>query len=1098
MTFKIRNITNLLVILILMFHSTNFELAAQTSTLPSMEELNKPFGIKDSEMFKEPTKSFKPETWFHFIGGNISKEGITADLEAIATAGFSGIQLFHGQFGGAWPGVEPQITCLSPLWDDAIEHVGKECQRLGLNFTMQNCPGWAMSGGPWIKPSNAMRHLVSSRTDISNEDIINLNLPIPQPSNEPWRDYRDIKVLAFQTPEDDNDESLIPTNISSNFKDSSFEKIFVEKLDNPIVLSPTTSDKPHWIEVSFSDASPVRTIVFPSVQSFNHSWCYDPGVSVKVEAVMADGSLVKILKADMPQSNWQDNMPISLACDEINGTNTYRISIVNAHEMRLNSLHLLTAARKNNWESEAGWTLRSIVRGNEHPKQSKEAFIDPNTVKDISSKMDSNGELNWKAPSGKWTILRIGHVNTGRKNGPAPPAGTGWESNKLSESGPNAQFGGYIGKLTSGKGPIQGLLNGVLMDSWECETQTWTEDMEFQFNRINNYELDDWLPAIFGYVIKDHETTTKFLRDWKVTISDLYTNKFYGQMANLAHKNGQFITFETAAGDVFPGDILEYFKYADIPMCEFWQHPDNSFVGSINFKPIEPTVSAARLYGKTRVAAEAFTSFSVSWNEHLSLFKETANLNLVKGVTHLVFHTYTHNPRTDFLPPGSSFGSIEIGSPFLRGQTWWKYMPEFTNYLARSSYLLERGKPVSDVLWYLGDEINHKPDQNNDFPIGFKYDYFNPDILLNRLTVKNGLIETPEGIQYTVLYLPDTHRMLPRTLEKLLELVKEGATIIGEAPDYLATLSNSDEAQKLFDKYVSQLWGEASKPGIRKVGKGKVVSGIEISQALELLKIEPDVIGGNEMWLHRKTDQADWYYVCAPKGKGFKKSLSFRNKGNVEIWDPLTGNIQPIVSTQTENRTEVLLDLPQAGSCFIVFRKTNKKIEEKYLDNSLEKPQQEIALQKPWTLNFPVGWGTPSSIKVNELKAWKDLNLNSEAKAFSGTGIYTTTFDVENIKKDSQFVLDLGQVEMIADVWLNGKSIQTLWSLPYKVDLTEDVRSGENDLVIKVTNSWFNRLVFDANQTEDQRKTWTIKGPSKDEPLKDSGLIGPVKLYIIK
>ena len=148
------------------------------------------------------------------------------------------------------------------------------------------------------------------------------------------------------------------------------------------------------------------------------------------------------------------------------------------------------------------------------------------------------------------------------------------------------------------------------------------------------------------------------------------------------------------------------------------------------------------------------------------MLKEIANFHFVEGVTHNVFHTYTHNPQVGFLPPGTSFGS-SIGTPFLRGQTWWKHMPELTGYLARCGYLLERGVPVSDVLWYLGDEMNHKPNQQAAFPTGYKYDYCNPDVLLNRLSVREGRLVTPEGLSYRLLWMPDTERMLPATLKKL-------------------------------------------------------------------------------------------------------------------------------------------------------------------------------------------------------------------------------------------------------------------------------------------------------------------------------------------
>lgn len=125
------------------------------------------FGAADVAAFATPARAYHPETLLFFAGGNVAANGITADLEAIAAAGIGGIQLFHGQFGGPWPGVTPQIECLSPAWDGAINHVGRESRRLGLNFEMENCAGWAMSGGPWITPETAMRNLACSRTDVT-------------------------------------------------------------------------------------------------------------------------------------------------------------------------------------------------------------------------------------------------------------------------------------------------------------------------------------------------------------------------------------------------------------------------------------------------------------------------------------------------------------------------------------------------------------------------------------------------------------------------------------------------------------------------------------------------------------------------------------------------------------------------------------------------------------------------------------------------------------------------------------------------------------------------------------------------------------------
>ncbi|MDR2775271.1 MAG: hypothetical protein LBC19_11125 [Tannerella sp.] len=1054
---------------------------------PSTDELNRPFGKADAEAFQSPPQVYHPETWFHFIGGNVAAKGITADLEAIAGAGLSGIQFFHGQFGGAWPGVDPQITCLSPAWEDALKHTAEECSRLGLKFSMQNCPGWAMSGGPWIKPENAMRHLAFSRTDVEGGRQKSVALPVPQPSREEWRDYRDIVVLAFPTPQDDTGEWLKPLSVKSN--DDLEWKDFLSGNQGKFNLSPAPEKDPHRLEVTFAEAVTVRTVEFSSINGYNHGWCYEPGVTVGIQAVLPDGKTQEVLNTELPQSSWQDDRPISFACPDVTGVTTYRITIANKHDMSLGSLRLSSAARKNSWESEAGWTLRSIVRDNDSPKQSPAAFVRTAEIRDISSMMDNQGNLVWDMPDGKWTILRIGHVNTGMKNSPAPPEGTGWECDKLSESGPNAHFAGYIGRLDNGI-LAGGLLNGMLLDSWECKTQTWTNKMEAEFERVADYQLVKWLPAVFGYVLDDHETTTRFLHDWRTTIGDLFANKFYGRMAKLAKDNDMSITFETAAGDIFPADIMEYYKHADVPMCEFWHPIGESHVGSLNFKPIKPTVSAARLYGKPRIAAEAFTSSNLTWDEHLSMLKEVANLNCIEGVTHLVFHTYTHNPRTDWLRPGTSFGS-KIGTPFLRGQTWWKYMPEFTAYLSRLNYLFERGKPVSDVLWYLGDEINHKPNQNAPFPKGYKYDYCNPDVLLNRLSVRDGKIVTPDGISYRMMWLPDNKRMLPETLEKLLALVNAGAVIVGDAPKSIATLSGGKAAQRRFDAAVKKLWGNAKGENIRNTGKGKVLSGMTIEAAVKVLNIPPDVTGGDAMWLHRRTDGADLYYVCAPVGSGFKGELSFNNAENAEIWDPVSGEIYPATVKRESGRTSVRFDLEQAGSCFVVFGKSVKFAGKQYKSGP---PDAVETLSGTWTVAFPSGWGASDSFETKELKAWKDLDLSPEAKAFSGTATYTTVFNVEKIEKDAAYSLDLGRVEMIAAVTLNGKKLRTLWTPPYRLDITDAIKPGTNTLQVEVTSTWFNRLVYDAGQPEEQRKTWTINGPSKNVTLRESGLLGPVEL----
>ncbi|MFD2144986.1 glycosyl hydrolase [Mucilaginibacter antarcticus] len=1069
-------------------------LAQVAPTVPDKEELNRKFGNYDATAFKSPQKVYYPETWFHFIGGNVSKKGITADLEAIARSGISGIQLFHGQFGGPWPGVEPQITCLSPLWEDAVKHAALECKRLGLKFTMQNCPGWAMAGGPWITPTNAMRHLAWSRTDVKGGKLISQHLEQPQPSKEDWRDYKDITVLTFPTPADDTGLPLFPVSVKGS-EGVKWADLLVNLPAKAVRLKPAAGSDPYWVEINFADTVTVRTIELPSVNSFIHAWIYEPGVKVKVQAILPNGKIKEILNDDIPASNWQDNRPLSLALPEVKGAKTFKVWIENKHDMQLNYIRFFTAARKNNWEAEAGWTLRKIDRSGTTYAQSAKSYIDPARIVDITKMVDAQGNIKWTAPIGNWTILRIGHVNTGKKNGPAPPEGTGWECDKLSEAGADAHFAGYIGRLSGSGGPLDGgLLTGMLMDSWECETQTWTNNMESEFARITTYPLRKWLPAVFGYVLKDQETTFRFLHDWRGAINDLHTHKFFGRMAQLAKGNHLSVSYETAAGDVTPTDILEYYKFADVPMCEFWQPFSNGYVGTLNFKPVKPAASAARIYGKPRLAAEAFTSFELTWDEQWQMLKDVANVNSVEGVTHLVYHTYTHNPINDSIKPGTSFGA-GIGTPFLRGQTWWQHMPAFNSYFARLSYMLERGKPVSDVLWYLGDEIDHKPDQNALFPAGYKYDYCNPDVLLNRLSVNNGALVTPEGIQYKVLWLPETTHMLPQTLEKLAALIRSGATIVGNAPKSIVTLSGGANAQARFNSAVKSIWSANAK-GLRQIGKGVIISGTTLANALNLLKMTPDVTTDNALWTHRRTEGADWYFVTAPKGQAFNGTIDFKNTGSIELWDPVMGTSKPIFGTVKNGRTQVALDLAQAGACFVVFNHNKAQTVAAKLSQS--KTVATIPLTEPWSLAFPGGWDAPRSVQITELIPWKDLDTSTEGKAFSGTAIYSTSFNIDKLDPSTNNMLDLGRADMIARVTLNGKLLGTLWCAPYRLNLGSNLINGKNELKIEVTGTWYNRLVYDAGQPEAKRKTWTINGPSKSAALRSSGLIGPVSIKLSK
>ena len=1093
----------------------------------------------DPQAFLAPSQEQHPETWFHFIGGNVSKPGITADLEAIKRAGISGVQFFHGQFGGPWPNVSPQIQPLSEKWDETVAFLGSECERLGLRLTVQNCPGWSMSGGPWIEPSNAMRHLTFSRTEVRGGRDLTVPLPLPKNTSPAWRDYRDVCVLAFPSAKDDSETPLRPT-ASGKLADA-----FAGKR---VSLAPCP-DEGYATTLTFETPVSIRTLEMPSPSDLNHGQAYTPGLRITVEAKAGD-AFATVADEWIPQGCWQDHVPHSIACDE-RTSQEWRVTLRNQNPIALSFLRVYSAARKDNWEGLAAWTLRGLSR-KPHPQQSRDCWIAPETVLDLSSCMEPDGTLRWTAPAGDFTILRIGHVNTGKKNGPAPKEGKGWECNKLAKVGMDAHFPAYVGRLKN-EVVRSKTFNGLLVDSWECERQTWTDGLDALFEKAHGYPLRNWLPAVFGWVVGTPETTERFLLDWRRTISDLCVQNYYGRMAELAHKNGLEVQFETAFGDVFPGDLLEFWKYADTPMCEFWnpQAPAKAYLALPDYKPVIPCVSAARMYGKRRVAAEAFTSTPLTWNEKLRDLKPVANRHFAKGVTHLVFHTYTHNPSISGNTPGSSFGCA-IGTPFLRTQTWWKHMPRFTDYIARCGVMLEAGFPVSDVLWYLGDELGHKPSETVAFPDGYKYDFCNYDALLNRIKVKNGKWRTPEGIEYALLWLPDTQKLRTETLTRIRKLLRAGGVAAFERlPSASATLSGGAETEKAFKAFVQEFWSCADDSGFGTFGRGRLYIGRPLNEVLRREAIQPDVLGSapGAVWNHRRDDKRDWYFVAVDKPDGFNGTLDFRAAGKVWRWNPETGAKDDALAVCVhEGRTSVALSLPPSGSCFLVFERDAKESPERivrvkregktlfdlatgtvsgYADAVLSPGEngtsmiawtnglfeclaadgtvtecktrgriRSVPLPGTWNVEFPDGMGARESYSMNPLIPWKDLQGTREASAYSGTAKYTLSFVQSDILSCERFLLDLGRVESIARVTLNGRTLPTLWCEPYRLDVTRCMNPGINVLTIGVTDTWFNRLVYDAGVPEKERKTWTIGGPKKDAPFRDSGLLGPVVLRI--
>ena len=956
-----------------------------------------------------------PEAWFEFIDGNVRRDGLRRDLESLKEAGFSAVHFFHIG-GGAktvpWPGCDEQIFCMGEKWWDIVRFMGDECTRLGLGLVVQNCPGWSQSGGPWIDLDHCQRDIECARRDLSGGNA--LQLPeVPEKFRDAYSDWRDICVLAFPTPIDDVADAVAhePMSVTTNGD----ERVY-----------------------SFAKPVTVRSMTLPGLCSWiRDKYCYHaPWLRVTLEAKMPGGWL-EVANSRLPVSCWRDYVQtLTISCDEAT-SETWRYRIY--HDFPLPAWgepNFYAAARHENWEGKCGRVLRSVSQAR-HPRQDVRAWVDSSKIIDITD------NPKWVAPEGRWTVLRFGHVNLKRVNAPAPKEATGWECDKLDPVGIEANFKGYIGRLLADT--LKGRMDGMLVDSWECWCQTWTPRMEEYFAKANGYALRKKMPALFGYVLDAPDETDRFLTDWRRTLGDLVTKNYFGRMSELAREAGIKVYYETAFGDIIYGDLLEYWKYADAPMCEYWNlhaTKDEGGVGSYAFKPVRPCASAAHIYGKRRVMAEAFTEWGIRWDEDFQRLQDVANRHFARGVTHLALQSSTHVPVPDATPPGACMSGGN-GTPFNRLQTWWKYMPEFTGWLTRCEEFLEAGLPSQDVLWYLGDAVDHRPDADYPFPEGFRYDYLNHDVLTNRLAVKDGLFVVPEGTAWKVLWVPDERYMLPATRKRLSELAAAGGKVV---------FGGKDSIVKALSPYAKDV---ATEPSL----------GDEPSEDF--------------MWIHRVVDGFDRYFVAAGTN-GWRGKVTFRAKGPVSVFDPVT-------EERFAWRNGDVLDIPPSRSVFVEFGVVGPV-------NPANRVKKEIELTD-WTLSFPSGWGVPEKVTLERPVSWTEIpGFSREAQAFSGTAVYNAEFECS--AENSRLELDIGNVSSVAKVYVNDKAVRTLWCAPWRCRLDGFVRKGRNALRIEVTNTWRNRLIYDLGQPEEDRKTWIILRPGSNPHPTDqfvpSGILGPV------
>jgi len=880
-----------------------------------------PAGDELDAGFRNPPQSASPRTWWHWMNGNITASGITADLEAMKRVGLGGFQIFN--VGSRT--VKGPVGFFTPQWFELTEHAAKEAERLGLEFAMHNCPGWSSSAGPWITPELAMQQLVWSETFVAGGKPIDRTLP--QPFTK-LNFYRDAMVLAFPSLAGETRPLRDAIRAASTgagpidvgmLTDGDFSK--------GIDVRPSPSGEPGFLLLEFQQPIEARAMAVYGLATASGS--ASSAAEVTVEASDDGTTYSPVCQIRVPSTGGVSDIP---------GTATFAAVQMKYLRMkmhqptRVSQIAISAAARI------AGWHFKNNSASRGGPGQAtaaerwitadvpRDSVIDAGKVLDISQHMDSQGRLRWEAPAGDWTILRMGHTPTGRHNSSAPDGGLGLDCDKYSRAGIEFHFRHMFEKLLPMLRPlVEKKMAGTLIDSYEVGMQNWAHEFPEEFRKRAGYDLRKYMPAMTGRVVGSAEESERFLWDVRRLQADLMADNYYGRFAELCRENGLISSAEPYAGGPF--DEMQIGSRVDVPMAEFWQ-------GGSSHRSVKMVASVGHVNGRPVIGAESFTGnpeYS-KWQAHPYGLKAQGDWMYAQGLNRFIFHCYAQQPHLEAVP-GMTMGCY--GVHFDRTNTWFEQAGEWIRYLSRCQYLLQQGLFVADLLYFEGEnapvESTGLASLNPAPPQGYDWDTIDAEAFLKRARVENGRIVLPDGMSYRVFVLRDAPRVSLRLMRKIREMVGQGMCLVGAKPQGSPSLIGYPESDSEVRRIADELWGDGNGATFieRKVGSGWVFGGQPLNAVLAKLDVAPDFemtsrsADAQVYSIHRRIGGHDVYFVCNHKRRAEDLVCTFRVDGKQpELWDPATGNTVAVgVYDLAAGRMRVPVHLDPAGSVFVLFRR---------------------------------------------------------------------------------------------------------------------------------------------------------------------------------
>ena len=1043
--------------------------------------------------FMNPAEKVQTSVYWYWISGNISEEGVKKDLYSMKEAGIN--RAFIGNIG--LEGIHTPyktVPFYSEEWWKILHAALKTATELGIEIGIFNSPGWSQSGGPWVKPEQAMRYLASVKAEVSGGKQVEVVLAKPD------KDFQDVRVIAFPSVEKKATRlSAANAKVTSAMSLQNLNSL-IDGDKETAVLFTEKSEKPVAIDFRTDQPFTLRSLqIFPARQP----------IQTNARLLVKENGGYRMLsefKIDRFNANlnvgFDPYAPVVISVPETTASE-FRLELANtASGTGLGEVEFLSLPAVERYPEktlakmfqtplpywhEYQWSVQPEVGD-------PSLVIDPGKVLDISAFLQGD-RLIWKAPAGEWTILRTGMLPTGVTNSPADPEATGLEIDKMSRKHVEAHFEAFMGEIYR-RIPAEdrACWKVVVQDSYETGGQNFTDDFLSEFQARYGYDPLPFLPAYEGYVVGSEDRSDRFLWDLRRLIADKVAYDYVGGLREVCHKYGLTTWLENYGHWGFPGEFLQYGGQSDEIGGEFWSFGD---LGNIENRAAS---SCGHIYGKQKISAESFTSGGTPFSCYPAMMKQRGDRFFTEGINNTLLHVYISQPSEEREPGMNAWFSSE----FNRLNTWYPQMDLFTSYLKRVNYMLQQGLNIADVAYFIGEDAPKMTGiVDPELPKGYQFDYINAEVIERDLFVKDGLLTLPHGTQYRILVLPKLETMRPELLAKIKKLIEDGAVVLGPAPKRSPSGESFPTADRQVEKLAGELWSGLDGRSVKAVkrGKGELLFGMTMEEALKYIGCVPDCglpADAPVLYGHRSAGDADIYFISNQKDEMIEIRPEFRIRSRQpELWDATTGRIRTLPAyEETAAGTVVPLKLYPYESAFIVFRRPATKAEGTGLQLNYPVLQTLVRLDAPWKVSFEEKRRGPASQTFARLEDISK-NENPDIRYYSGTIWYETEFKLKK-KPEGELYLNLNDVGVMAKVKINGQYAGGVWTAPYRVNVTDLVRKGKNKVEIEVVTTWMNRLIGDSGLPESERKTWTPCNSWKPtDTLQKSGLVGPVYIECV-